>query len=372
MRIRARLNRNNLMKKIFLALIATLILITATGCSQPELNVETQPAQVAVVNTPEAEQTKEITYEHVVDPYQPYTYDIMKGDIAELKELYPQFIEVNSIGSSVEGRDLTLLKIGSGDEKLLLVGAHHAREYITSTYLMNAVDKYLSAAAKGEQVGGYNIAALLQKVTVYVVPMLNPDGVNLVINGVQSVDDVVAVSNMSMLKSTYAEWKANINGIDLNRQYPCHWDVKKQNTYEPSSEMFKGETSATEPEVQAMIELCESNDFAIAASFHSKGEIVYWADSGTVDSVPGAESVTDAVCKVSGYRKMPVSEDPAVYGAGFENWFRQEFSRPGLCIELTPSDGSSVPHDDTNFDSIVWDKAELIFAVLMEQADSYR
>lgn len=360
------------MKKTFIILMAAFMLFAAAGCSQPTLDIETQPTQVAVANTPEAEPTDEIIYKHVVDPYKPYTYDIMQSDIAELKDLYPQFIEVGSIGSSVEGRDLTLLKIGSGDEKLLLVGSHHAREYITSTYLMNAVDKYLSSAAKAEQVGGYDIAALLEKVTVYVVPMLNPDGVNLVINGVQSVDDVVAVSSMAMLKSTYAEWKANINGIDLNRQYPCHWDEKKQNTDEPSSEMFKGTKSASEPEVQAMMALCESNDFAIAASFHSKGEIVYWADSGTVDSVHGAESVTDAVCEVSGYRKMPVSEDPASYGAGFENWFRQEFSRPGLCIELTPSDGSSVPHDDAAFDNIVWNKAELIFAVLMKQADLYR
>ena len=39
------------------------------------------------------------------------------------------------IGHSVEGRDLTLIKMGTGDRKLLLVGAHHAREYISSTYL---------------------------------------------------------------------------------------------------------------------------------------------------------------------------------------------------------------------------------------------
>jgi len=114
--------------------------------------------------------------------------------------------------------------------------------------------------------------------------------------------------------------------------------------------------------------LCENNDFVLAASFHSKGEIVYWADNGTVDSVPFAEQMTDAVCSVSGYEKQPVSQDPAVYGAGFENWFRQEFSRPGLCIELTPGGGGSLPHDDTQFDTIVWDKAQLITAVLMEQA----
>ena len=55
---------------------------------------------------------------------------------------------------------------------------------------------------------------------------------------------------------------------------------------------------------------------------------------------------------------MPVSEEPSVYGAGFENWFRQEFA--SFCIELTPSDGSDVPHDDMKFDVLlVWKRQDI-------------
>ena len=351
------------MKKIFTALFFTLIIMIA-GCTVHGADTE----ETLPVVTPDAPEQTDIPFGYTVDPYRAYDYDDMQEDILEMEEMYPQYIEVSSIGNSVEGRALTLIKIGSGQKKILLAGAHHAREYITSSYLMNTVDKYLYAAANGESIDGYDIGKLLDQVSVYIVPMVNPDGVNLVINGIESVSDQQAVEAMAMLKDTYTEWKANINGVDLNRQYPCHWEEKKQSTQVPSSEMFKGYSAASEPEVKAMMQLCENNEFVLAASFHSKGEIVYWADSGTVDRVPNAEDITDAVCGVSGYKKMEVSQDPAVYGAGFENWFRQEYSKPGLCIELTPSNGNSLPHDDTQFDELVWNKAKLIAAVLMDEA----
>jgi len=57
-----------------------------------------------------------------------------------------------------------------------------------------------------------------------------------------------------------------------------------------------------------------------------------------------------------------------VYGAGFENWFRQDFERPGFCVELTPSDQSSAPHDDAQFDALIWKYTRYIGALLMEEA----
>ncbi len=361
------------MSKRVIAFLFALILIFGAGCAAKaaqEAAIEaTMPPTGAVVKTNgAANPTVTITPENVVDPYLPYTHEMMVRDAKMLAAIYPQYLQISSIGSSVEGRDLTLIMMGSGERKLLLVGAHHAREYISSTYLMNTIDKYVYAAASGEDFGGYDIADLLTKVSVYIVPMINPDGVNLVINGVDSVVDLEAVMSMLMVKSDYAEWKANINGVDLNRQYPCFWEEKASDINEPGSELFKGYSSASEPEVIAMMALCESNEFAIAVSFHTKGEIIYWADSGSVGNIPSAQRVADAVAEVSGYKKVSPSKEPSVYGAGFENWFRQEYSRGGLLVELTSSDGTSTPHEDADFDDIVWEDAKYIVAVLMQQA----
>jgi g-D-glutamyl-meso-diaminopimelate peptidase len=131
--------------------------------------------------------------------------------------------------------------------------------------------------------------------------------------------------------------------------------------------MFKGRASATEPEVQAMMALCNDNDFALAASFHTKGEVIYWADSGTQDNITTGASIAQTMADITGYDLMPVSEDPAVYAAGFENWFRQDFSRPAFCVELTPAGNGSEPYEDANFVTLVWNKAKYLVADLIGQ-----
>ncbi len=71
---------------------------------------------------------------------------------------------------------------------------------------------------------------------------------------------------------------------------------------------------------------------------------------------------------VSGYALMPVSSDPGIYAAGFENWFRQEFLRPALLVELTPPIGGAVPHSDKAFFKLVWKDAKYICAQAMAAA----
>ncbi|NLB61801.1 MAG: hypothetical protein GX802_05210 [Clostridiales bacterium] len=265
--------------------------------------------------------TPEIEYKSVVNPNQPYSYETMLEDCQALKAMYGDLIQLDSIGKSVEGRDLVLIKFGKGEKKIVLAGTHHAREYITSSFLMETVDEYACAYATTGDFNGYDVKKLLDSVTLYIVPMVNPDGVNLVLNGVDSTKDPAKVRNMRMLQNSYSEWKANINGVDLNRQYPCYWDIKATNTNVPSSEMYKGTAPATEPEVQALMRLCQENNFLLAASFHSKGEVIYWADSGTNDAIQASNSMAESIAQATGYKLMSVTQDPATYGAGFENWF---------------------------------------------------
>lgn len=304
----------------------------------------------------------------IVNPYVPYTYDQMMEESQKLQGKYPDILAAESIGSSVEGRDILLIKLGSGEKKIVLCGTHHAREYISSAYLMKMAEEYARAYTENKKFGNYNVRDLLDNVTVYIVPMVNPDGVNLVNKGLNAVANADAVQAMAMVKSTYREWKANINGVDLNRQYPAHWEEKYDNVGRPASENYKGAAAATEPEVQAMMKLSEENDFILAASFHTKGNAIYWADRGTVNEIPGVEAMTKRLASLTRYQRMPVSEKPSVYGAGYENWFRLKFKRPAFCIELTPYNDTDVPHDDRNFDKLVWNNAKYIGLFLADEA----
>lgn len=304
----------------------------------------------------------------IVNPYVPYTWDRMMDEAERLREAYPELMRLSSAGESVEGREILVITLGTGNTKILLCGAHHAREYITSSFLMKMVEAYAQSAAAGQTFGGYDVAGLLSRVTLVVVPMVNPDGVNLVNNGIDSVTNRDAVEAMAMVGTGYRTWKANINGVDLNRQYPAYWEEKYDDVGRPASENYKGSASATEPEVQAMMNLARSDDFVLSASFHTKGEVIYWADSGTVNAISGAKSIAQHMKKLTGYALMPVSEKPSVFGAGFENWFRKEFLRPSFCIELTPGNGTDEPHNDKKFDSLVWKKAKCIGLLLAEEA----
>ncbi|NLM75147.1 MAG: hypothetical protein GX187_03525 [Clostridiaceae bacterium] len=312
--------------------------------------------------------SKPIDVSGIVNPYVPYTYDQMIAESQKLFEKYPEIIALDSIGSSVEGRELLLIKMGTGEKKIILCGSHHAREYITSSYLMKMIEEYARVYSSGSKFGNYDVKNLLDQVTLYVVPMVNPDGVNLVNNGLDSVADKEAVQTMALVKPNYREWKANINGVDLNRQYPAHWEEKYDNVGVPASENYKGTAPATEPEVQAMMKLTEENDFILAASFHTKGNCIFWADEGTVDKIPGVEAMAKRLAALTKYEVLPVSKKPSVYGAGYENWFRMKFNRPAFCIELTPHNKTDLPHDDKKFDSLVWNNAKYIGLFLADEA----
>lgn len=331
---------------------------TPTPTPTPTLTSTPTPAQTT---QPEASV-------NIVNPYIPYTYNQMIEDCQKLKELYPDIISLDLAGYSVEGRELTLIKLGKGDDKIILLGSHHAREYITSSYLMKMTEEYCKSYYSGNNYGKYNTREILDQICLYIVPMVNPDGVNLVINGIESVKNQESVAAMAMLRNTYKQWKANINGVDLNRQYPAEWEEKYDEVGKPASESYKGESSATEPEIKAMMELSKSNEFILAASFHSKGNVIYWADRGTVDSISGVKDMAKRLARLTKYSRMPVSENPSIYGAGYENWFRLEFLRPAFCIELTPYNNTDVPHDDKKFDSLVWNNAKYIGLFLADEA----
>ena len=305
---------------------------------------------------------------NIVNPYVPYTYEQMKDESLKLAELYPEVISLDSIGNSVEGRELTLIKLGKGDKKIILCASHHAREYITSSYLMKMIEEYSRAYSNSNNFGKYNVREILDQISIYFVPMVNPDGVNLVNKGLDAVNNREAIEAMVMLKPSYREWKANINGVDLNRQYPAQWDEKYDEVGMPASESFKGTAAATEPEIQAMMKFSNENDFILAASFHTKGNVIFWADRATVNLIPGVKNMTKRLASLTKYQNMPISENPSIYGAGYENWFRLTFLRPAFCIELTPYNNTDLPHDDNNFDNLVWNSAKYIGLFLAEEA----
>ena len=149
--------------------------------------------------------------QHCVYPYQAYSHEFVVNDANKLSKMYPELIKTGSIGKSVEGRDLVMIEFGKGDKKIFVCGAHHAREYISTTYLMYAIDRFAYMYETGMNETEYDIKAILDNVTFCIVPMVNPDGVNLVQNGIGAVENPDAVSAMKITEGRengYRAWKA--------------------------------------------------------------------------------------------------------------------------------------------------------------------
>lgn len=306
-----------------------------------------------------------IASERVVDPYQVYSYETMRSDTAELQTLYPGLITAGSIGKSVEGRDLTLIEFGNGSRKIFLCGATHAREYISTSYLMYMIEQYAAAYVNGVAFEGHDITKILDSVTFCIVPMVDPDGVNLVQNGLWSVKDPVAVSKIAINKADkhgYASWKANINGVDLNRNYPDNWYIKT-NVGAPASSDFKGYSPLSEPETKAIANFLNNTMCWSYVTYHTQGGALYGWDDENAAFYPQLSSMVSRIIASTGFKKY-IGTSGTNYG-NFANYVRGVFLKPSLTVELAKYVGS-YPYPNEDFDS-VWAPAKSISLIVAEE-----
>lgn len=294
--------------------------------------------------------------QYVVNPYREYGYTDMTEDAKKLKEMYPDLIKLSSVGKSVEGRELMLIEFGRGENRIFVCGAHHAREYITTTYLMYAIDRYALCYRGNAMWGQHNVREILDNVTFCIVPMVNPDGVNLVQNGLYATANVGEVSALPIYegrKYGHKAWKANIRGVDLNWNYNKDWTYDKSKNGRGSSG-FNGDYPHSEPETIAIADYVDANPFDAYFSFHTQGEIFYWADYAE-----NPTNLRDLIEKDTGFK--PYKDEGIGVGGSFFDYVYRKYRKPTVTIELCPYIGN-FPYPDSDFDT-VWNPAKNILLI---------
>ena len=250
-----------------------------------------------------------------------YHYGCLENDLHDLSRKFP-FVKCYVIGKSVLEKNIYELRIGEGDTIVHYNAAFHANEWITSQVLMDWVRELLTL---------YPIEHdLWKKVRMSVVPMVNPDGVELVYRGTEAAKGKYDVMKMNDYKPDYCGWKANIRGVDLNKQFPANWERYKEQTYakKPFYRDYPGETPCSEPEAIAMKNLLETTPMHRVVALHTQGQEFYWGYGG--NEPEEAEQMANELEKVSCYRAVR----HVASHAGFRDWFIMKFRRPGFTLEL--------------------------------------
>ena len=305
----------------------------------------------------------------IVNPYCLYTYEQLLTDLEELAERYPGLVTVSSIGQSVEGREIPLLCVGKGDRNILICAAMHAREYETTNFIMYAAEQYCRAYEAYEWYYGLSYRELLDGIRFVIVPMLNPDGVVIAQQGTPYALANPALAAMPITDGwpgNYACWKANANGVDLNRNWPYLFNNTFRSTV-PSSADYAGPEPLSEPETRAMYDLIEQTPFEAFCSFHSAGNCLYWIDNSNSQALreklyPTASRIAD----FCGYLLM-ADEDVSRGGGYMINHARAASEKPCITVEIGPYVGY-YPYPNYDSFSAVIQRAYPVALLLADEA----
>lgn len=282
---------------------------------------------------------KLLLYSYIVPTDIQYGYNILSINLDGLKNKYP-FLDIGSIGFSALGRNIPYVRFGRGQKQVFYSASIHANEWITSVLLMKYLENLCAAYENNTTIFDYRARYLFENTSIYFVPMCNPDGVDLVVGNIEKyMPDVYEYAKS--LSQNYPEipfpngWKANINGIDLNLQFPALWEEAKkikfaQGFTKPGPRDFVGLNPLSTPEAISLYNFTLSKNFRLILAYHSQGEVIYWKFSDF--NPPDSLYIGEQFSKVSGYSLETTPPNSA--NAGYKDWFIQNYNRPGYTIEV--------------------------------------
>lgn len=246
------------------------------------------------------------------------------------------FLNKRTLGKSRLNRPIEGLSIGNEDEFVLFCGAFHGMEWITSMLLLKYVHAICNAVQTGTLFTGLNISRFLSRRGVVIIPCINPDGVEIAINGWETAGEYKdMVKGICINTQNAKQWQANAAGVDINHNFDAGWDNLHRREQllgitAPSKTRYGGIAPESEPESKALCDFCRKNNVRHALAFHSQGEEIYW-DYGK-QTPKRSRLMADIFSQTSGY-EVSTPQGIAI-GGGFKDWFIQQFHRPAFTIEV--------------------------------------
>ena len=217
-----------------------------------------------------------------------YSYEQMQQDLDALEERYPGQMQVDSLGTTADGRDITEVVLGdvNAEHHILIQATMHAREYMNTVLAMNQIEDYLRDSER-RSYAGQTWKDVFENVCLHIIPMVNPDGVTISQDGVEGIHDenlkkqveqcyqtdLANGKGSSDMEQYFRTWKANAEGVDLNRNFDAGWE-SYIGASGPSTECYKGTAPASETESKAVLSVAENYDLDCCIAYHSFGNLV--------------------------------------------------------------------------------------------------
>ena len=247
------------------------------------------------------------------------------------------FLSVYPMGTSLHGRTIPMVRIGNekASRTVLYVGAHHGMEWITTILLLRFINEYCEHYKGHRRIFNINPEYLFRSRLLCIVPMLNPDGVELQIHGPGDAPNRDKLIEMNHGSEDFSHWQANGRGVDLNHNYNAGFAEYKE--LERASDIlrgaptrFSGEYPESEPEVGALVNYLRFDDSVkMILTLHTQGEEIYYTSGGICP--PKAKNIARLLSGMSGYT-LSEAEGMASYG-GLTDWAIRERNLPSFTVE---------------------------------------
>lgn len=247
---------------------------------------------------------------------QKYSYTQMEKDMKELTAMYSNYCRMTSIGKSAQGRALYDFAIGNPKAKksLLVVCTLHAREYICSVVAMQQIEYYLRNYNK--KIGGIKPKTSFSNMQIHYIVMANPDG--------------------TMISQTRnSRWKSNVNGVDLNRNFPAKRFKVGGNK---GQEGYSGPYALSEPESRAIAnftkKLKRKQALVGVVNYHAMGQIVFGSCKSKAVSKDTSRmyNIARSLTGYSSSAGYKAATPPS--GGGYREYVMYYVKAPSITIEM--------------------------------------
>ena len=263
-----------------------------------------------------------------------HSAETLENDLHQLAESQPEIAELHEIGRSLENRPILALRVGErrgSEHKLLFMGCHHAREWI-SVEVAYLLAEHLVTGANQAPVRDW-----LQRGEIWVAPMVNPDG-----------HEYSRTQNRLWRKNRRQNPDGSI-GVDPNRNYGYMWGTLDVNTssHVPRDETYVGPRAFSEPETQAVRNVVARELFRGVITYHSFSQLILYpwgyTDKPAPDAFAGlkmaevAKRMAQLIQGVHGTVYTPEQSSQLYPTAGdTTDWTYGEYGIPSFTIELRP------------------------------------